>query len=297
MSRSFPLLTALGLCLALAVPATALAEKPVVKLVEAGSGKKAPLRHAPKKGIKQTMTMGMDMTMAMNMAGQAMPPQQVPTITMTMDTEVTEVKGDSFTVSFSYTDVSVAEGADPQMVAAMKESMQGLVGATGEYTMDAQGFALGGSMVPAEGASAQVKDITANMERMVSQATPPFPAEAVGVGAVWTVTTKIENQGMAIDQVATYTLKGRTGDVVELGVTLNQSADKQTIKTPQGDAELVSLKGTGTGANRIDLSKGTVLDGKVSSDTDFVMAIAMGDQKMEASVAMGMGVTMANKDR
>jgi hypothetical protein len=78
----------------------------------------------------------------------------------------------------------------------------------------------------------QVLQQMEGMERSMEQLVSPFPAEPVGVGAVWKVKGIIEQQGMAIDQETTFSLVAVDGDRLEIKAELNQGAKPQKLEAP-----------------------------------------------------------------
>jgi hypothetical protein len=295
-----PTLPSLGLALCLAAPAVAFAgAPPTVNLLEAGSGPKAPLRYAPEAGSKTTVTMTMNMTASASFGDQAMPPQVVPPITMTMDTEVSEVSGDSFTLGFRYSSVELgtAEGAPPGTAEAMKQMLDELVGLEGHSTMSSRGFVTDGSFVPKEGASPQVQEIAANFEKSINQLAAPLPAEPVGVGARWEVLTDVESGGITVSQRAEYTLKARNGDNATMDVKVTQSAAEQTITTPQGSAKLLSMTATGSGATTLSIKGALPVDATSDTSIAMKMSMDMNGQAIVMDMTTVMGLAVSAKSR
>ncbi|HTB86256.1 MAG TPA: hypothetical protein VK742_21590, partial [Candidatus Sulfotelmatobacter sp.] len=79
-----------------------------VKLLEAGSEPLKVLRLHPAVGDKQSVTMTLQMNMAMSAAGNSVPAMNLPAMVMTMDSEVKDVSPDgeiSYAIVFSSADV------------------------------------------------------------------------------------------------------------------------------------------------------------------------------------------------
>lgn len=300
--RPLALLFTALLALGLTAPEAAHAEDPVVTVTDAGKGKKQKLRFTPKKGLKESMTMVIDMNMEMAMGGQQMPAQDLPSMTMVMETEVNEVKGDgSFTYSFKFTKMDVADSdtLPPSAVEEMRKSLGGMVGMEGHATMTARGFSRDGDFVLPETASAEIRETMDNMTQSMDQMVSPLPEEPVGVGAKWTVKTKVSSSGMKIDQEGHYTLLSLSDDgTMELEVTLTQKADKQTVDLgAQGSFDLVRYTGGGAGNTILNLSKIMPVDANIDVQNDAGMAMDMGGQAMEMGVKSKVKNTMKGEVR
>lgn len=241
------------------IPEFAQATDPIVTVTEAGKGKKQTLRFTPKKGLKESMVMNIDMSMEMAMGGQDMPAQDLPTMTMVMDTEINDVTADgTFTYTFEFTkmDVGASETLPPSAVEQMKAKLGEMVGMEGHATMTSRGFSRDGDFVLPEGASKDIQDTLDSMTQSMDQMVAPLPEEPVGVGAKWTVQSQVSSNGMKIDQTANYELLAFDGSVLKLKVEIVQAAPVQTVDLgAQGSFELVRYTGSGAGTTSLDLSK------------------------------------------
>lgn len=272
---------------------------PTVTLLEAGSGTKSLLRLQPKLGDKSSMSMTMVMNATASFGDQKMPPQVVPPITMVMDTEIAEIKDDKITMNFKYTTVEVgtAEGVDTGTVDAMKAMVSDLIGLNGQTRMTSRGFVLDGALATIEGASPAVQEIAANVEKSLMQLSAPLPAEPVGVGAKWQVDSQIENGGITIDQVAVYTLTSLEGNRALMDVNMTQSAPEQMMKTPQGDAKLVSMNSTGLGTTVLDLASLLPEKGDIDANVVMKMSIDMNGQAIVMDLTTQMSATLSSAAR
>ena len=87
-------------------------------------------------------------------------------------------------------------------------------------------------------------------------ATVPFPKQPVGIGARWSVERGINIWGNRINQVITYTLTGRDGDVVEIDLLIEQIGRPQVGNVnPNLEIQLASYKMEATGKATVDLRK------------------------------------------
>src|SRR6185503_18235832 len=97
------------------------------------------------------------------------------------------------------------------------------------------------------------------LQQSLGQMGAPFPEEPIGVGARWAVTSEVVQQGMKLQQVATYELTELSGDKGAARIELKQFAPRGSV-TPPGlppnvKAEIVSLDSKGLGKLRFDLKR------------------------------------------
>jgi len=289
---------ALGL---LSTPDAAHAKDPTVTLDDAGKGKKKTLRFAPKAGLKESMTMVIDMAMEMEMGGQAMPAQDLPSMTMVMDTEINEVKDDgTFTYTFVFTkmDVGASESLPPAAIEQMKQTLGGMVGMEGHATMTTRGFSRDSAFVLPETAAKEIQETMDSMSQSMDQMVAPLPEEPVGVGARWTVVSQVTSNGMKIDQTSKYHLLAFTDGGVDLEVEVVQAAPKQTVDLgAQGSFDLVRYEGAGAGTTSLNFSRVMPTNAVIDVKNDAGMDMDMGGQKMQMGVKSTVKNTMTGAVR
>ncbi|MEY4917960.1 MAG: hypothetical protein RL616_1873, partial [Verrucomicrobiota bacterium] len=120
-----------------------VAAKSPVKLLNAGSEPRKVLRLHPAVGDKQTTTMTMKMAMTMSAGGETMPAMDLPAMVMTMEVAVKDVSTNgeiSYTVLYSEADTEAGKDAKSAASAALKSSMAGLRGMSGEGKMSDRGI-------------------------------------------------------------------------------------------------------------------------------------------------------------
>lgn len=105
-----------------------------------------------------------------------------------------------------------------------------------------------------------------------------FPGEAVGVGATWSVDSRVTGDATLL-QTTTYTLTGLDGDVVELDVEVTQRPAMGAIpiegvpgaEDTQGqELRVISSDTTSTGAITVDLTRPLPVDGRIAYTTRVV---------------------------
>ncbi|GAB4531780.1 MAG: hypothetical protein Tsb0020_48010 [Haliangiales bacterium] len=292
-------LAALAVSLCLLFPAAAWAQKgkpsaPTIKLLDAGKGKKQKLRYQAKAGAKEKMQMDMDMTMGMSMGGQALVDMRAPTVRMTADLEVTEVTDEgNFKLVFRYTGFKVLDtpGVVPAMKTSMEQALAGMETVAGNALLTDRGVVLDGDFDTTQVANPQMQQLADSIEQSMQQLSAPLPVEAVGKGARWQVTTELENNGLTIQQVATYKLRELRKDGFVCDVTVAQSAKSQMLTgpnvPPNTKIELISMKGSGNGELDVALRRLTPTS-KVEMTSDMKMRMEAGAQKQEMEMHMTM---------
>ena len=105
-----------------------------------------------------------------------------------------------------------------------------------------------------------------------------FPAESVGVGATWSVDSRVTGDATLL-QTTTYTVTGIEGDLVDLDVEVTQRPSMGAIpiegvpgaEDAQGqELRVISSETTSTGAITVDLTRPLPVDGRIVYTTRVV---------------------------
>lgn len=243
---------------------------PDIKVLEAGAEPREPLRLALKPGQTQTMVMTMKMGMAMEIGPQKAPPTSIPPMQMTMNLNVKEItpEGDIRT-DFVLESIEVLPDptAMPVVVDAMKTMLQSMSKISGSQVITPRGIGKSAQFNMPPDINPQIQQTIDGMQRQINQLAVPFPEEPVGVGARWTVTQHLEQQGMRLDQVATWELVKREGTTITLANSLIQSAAPQPMNAPGlppgTSVMLEALESKGKGDVEADLTQLSPLKSKV----------------------------------
>jgi hypothetical protein len=205
----------------------------------------------------------MDMNMDMDMKVTGAPRQKtsIPTMSMTMALEVTEVtpEGDLRTQA-TIRSVEILDRAGANVpVAALQSAVDEMEGLAGWTVMSPRGVIRDAGFVIPPDLNEQAANQMEAMEKQMSQLSFPLPEEAVGKGAMWKVSTELDAEGVSLTQDAIYWLVDLEGNTGELEVTLTQTAPPQKITDPTLEpgvtAELTSMTSEGTGTMRLDLTR------------------------------------------
>lgn len=228
-----------------------------VKLINAGKGKKAPLKLTPKAGAKQMTELALDFT-----GGQDGPPEVggkkdevAPTVLIAADVETQEVAADGkakFQMTVSGVDTRDKQGQKVSS-ADFKTELGSLIGATFGGTVDASGRAadLTLRIEKPDAKSAGALDF---LRLSLLPMWPVLPTEAVAPGAKWTVTStqKLADQ-LEVKKVVNYELVSKKGTAWTIKGTTTITGDEQNIE----GAKLGAI--TGNGTTEITLNEGTLV--------------------------------------
>lgn len=282
--------------------ATVAGEGSVVSLIDAGAEPREPLRLRLTAGQEQAMVMTMRMGMAMQVGPNAMPKTALPPMQMTMALRVREItaEGDIRTeFSLDKIDVLPEGGTDPAVVEQLRGVLTTMNKMSGTSTVTPRGIVKSAEFnIPAD-INPQVKQTMESMKQQINQLSVPFPEEALGVGAKWTVTANLEQQGMKLQQVATWELKAREGDVIKLANSVVQTAAPQSIAAPGmppgASVSLERLSSTGAGTTELDLTRVSPLQGHMSLTSSLAMNTEANGAKMPLTMDMDVEVDVSGK--
>jgi len=247
-----------------ALLADAVAGKPILVLIDAGTEPRTQLRFAPEAGSSETATMAMGMDMEMKVQDQTIP-IKMPQFIMKMGVDITSVDKESgdFSYKLDLTDATVGEGAGPgvdaTVVETMRDMLQKMKGMSGTATVTARGNVQSANFTVPPNAPAEIRQVIDSFQQSMQQISVPFPEEAVGVGAIWQVTSVVEQSGMKLGMVSVFELKTKDGESVTVSHQIKQSADAQYVEAPGmpagSRAKLKMLKGEGSGEGTFKFTK------------------------------------------
>jgi hypothetical protein len=276
----YPTMTSRILSLAALPPALLFSlfvlAQPVLVVQDYGAAPRQELRYKFTTGPARQATMNMQMTMSMG--GQQAPAMAIPTIRVPVSMRTIEVLADgSARYEFEMGEVGLAEDGAPALAQSLGASLGEIGGLTGWGWVDARGNTLDGGFSQPTGASSQANQMMGSIQGQIQQLSAPFPAEAVGVGARWQLTSTLQLAGATVSQTAEYTLMAHDGDRVELNVTVTQAAPTAAAGMPAAaQAALSGSESTGSGKMTVDLSH----------------AVPTSEMTMNSSTSMGMSMQM-----
>jgi hypothetical protein len=232
---------------------------PVVTLIEAGAGPHRPLRFRPKVGAPEVIEMTLEADTEESLAGVAMPKRKIPVMQHTLQAIVTGVDGTgevSYDFEYQAADVIDEPGLNPLVRESFRSMLKLIEGLRGKGVITDRGehksLTIEGTPGVDPALLKQIGEIRRSMEQLVS----PFPAEPVGVGAVWQVESTFKQQGMLIRQTSVVHLLADDGDRIELAIDVCQDAEPQKFEAPgMGTMSLKAYQAEGTVTTVLRLSR------------------------------------------
>jgi hypothetical protein len=245
--RMKQLVVALALVLSFAGAAGADTPPPSkVKLLAAGKDPK-PLRFAPKKGTKRTLTSTMTHSAARGLAGKITALEPQPGVKILIDLAIAEASADKFRCDYVYRKPEVL-GDKSKIPAGMVDVIKAFDGIKGSFVATNRGV-----LVDSKISSTSNKIANESLQMMQStmqQVVSAMPEEAVGVGAKWVTTSTVVAGELTVTMDATYELVELAGTKLKL---------KSSIKG----------KGKGKGAGNLTVD----ITGKAEIEVDLALAI------------------------
>jgi hypothetical protein len=294
--------------LLLLVPVAGRADQPAppdaprVKLLAPGAAPRRALRFSAKEGQKGLITMVLAMSMEMSLGTTALPAQTIPEIHYGMGYHVTKVdpQGD-IAYEFELQDLQVTPGPGvaPMVLDTMKGVLEKMRGLRGHAVVTSRGLVREAEVVAPEGADAQLRQMLDGMRQSLRQLSAPFPEEPVGVGAKWETALRINQNGIALDQVGVSELTSLEGESGHLALTVTQKAQEQKVEAanlpPGTQMNLSSLASTGSGETLFDLRQLMPVKAQIKLHSEMKAGLQMGKDEQPMGMKMDMSMTMTGK--
>lgn len=276
------------------------APKVTTKLVNAGKGKKAPLKIAPKQGFKQQVELALDFR-GKTTGGIGDAEDVMHTVVLSGEAEVKAVDKDGnadFQLTVSTTDARTASGASMPLDQAKQ-----VVGSL-------QGMLISGTIHP-DGSTGDIKlsvdkpqQMTQGAITLIKMAMPTLPIvpkEPIANGAKWQVTTtgKLADQ-LPVTQTTEYQLVSHKGNTWTIKATTKVTGTEQTIDTPaQGQQPATKTKFSkisGKGSLESTITEGALYPTlKTELQTGFTVTLSAADKSLEGTLDMKQGATITPK--
>jgi len=290
-------ITVLAAVLLVAVTALpAFAQDPVMEMVSTGTGDKVQLRFKPQVGSTQTVDFLMKMSMKMD--GPMPMDMDMPGMKLGMRTTVTNVAANGdITYDLEVIDASVeGEGSDPMMKGMMEKQVQGMVGTKATIVSDAMGNTKESDFTPPPGAP---PELVQNLRKSMKGSNANLPEQAVGVGAKWTLSQKLEENGVSVDQVTTYEVTELDDKGVKLKVDIKQQGKTGPMEDPNlppgATATIDKFEGGGQGSTRFEFAHPMVVQADLEVNISTSMTMSMQGQTQQMNMDMGMSTSISKR--
>jgi hypothetical protein len=225
------------------------------EVIEQGGEPREKLRYTRAAGLTEDLVIQLGLATLLESREGALAVQPpVLTLGLTMGAVAKVSEGVwSYPFSFKVIGVAAGEGADPAMVNELTTAVAPLSAVKGEFEVDDRGITRRADVDMPRDASARLLAMLGNIR--TSLITVPLPEQEIGVGARWKVQRLNQVGRITTTQTMTYSLLERKGQLLRLGVTLQQSAAPQEV--PFGDDATLQIEAyevSGTGSMVIDLA-------------------------------------------
>jgi len=268
-----------------------------VQLLSLGAEPRQELRFNPKTNVQQTLKMTINMDITSSISNQAIPKFKIPTSVITMKVEVTQVdpNGDIH-AKFSYTNAEVVDDKNvpPELINQMRLAIKKVVGLSGTFIFDNRGQVKSGSFVLPDGLDPMSKKLLDQVSNSLNQLSAPFPAEAVGKGAKWRVSSALNLGGINLTQNSIYELMNRQDNVATLNVSIEQQAQSQALTLPglpSGvSVTLKSLNSQGQGQLLMPLDRVMPLSSMISVRSQNLMNVRDARRDKETTIETNLSV-------
>ncbi|MFB8788697.1 MAG: hypothetical protein U7123_07555 [Potamolinea sp.] len=269
-----------------------------VELISPGAEPRQELRFKPTVNAKQAMTITSNMDVKSSISGKSMPTSKIPPTVMKVESVVTQVdpNGDIHS-KFSYTEADVVSDptVDPELFKLMQSSVKQMVGMNGSFISDNRGQVKSGKFnLPEKNTNPITKQLLDQVSNSLDQFSSPVPQEAVGKGAKWRTSSKINLSGINLTQNVIYELVDLKDNVATLNVSLEQQANSQQLNLPgmpsNANLSLKSLTSTGQGQVVMQLNSMMPVRSNISMNSNNEMSIK--DPKSGKEMIIGTQLSM-----
>lgn len=217
------------------VTTTSTAVPAQIELLTAGTEPRQELRLKPQVNTKQLMTITMDMDVATTLSGTAMPKIKTPATVMKMEVLVTQVDANGDIHSkFTYTDADVVAdpSTSPEILESVRSGIKKMVGLSGTLITDNRGQVKSSKITLPENVDPLSKNFLEQLSNSLNQMSSPMPAEAVGLGAKWRISSQLKMGNINMNQSAVYELVSLKDNIASVNITMEQQANAQELTLP-----------------------------------------------------------------
>lgn len=279
---------------------------PLVTLLDAGAEPRTALRLAATAGQVERATIAMGMRVETRVDGAAAVTRAMPRGRMELEARVEAVSehGEATWV-VTVVEAAVAEadvvdegGADPALIASMREALGAVAGARAGGRVTDRGVTDLAAFEARADLDDEARRLLEGFRESLQQLAVPLPAERVGPGARWQVEQIVSQGGLQIRQTTVFDLVGVSeGGRVDLRASFTQVAEAEADGGPlPPGGRLLAFAGSGTGEVTLDLGRVLPSSSRARVDTHVRMAVPAGDGQsqeivlaMEIELALGSG--------
>lgn len=267
-------------------PATGLA------LIDAGLAPRSELRYRVTKGTRTPIVVTADI--AMGDGAQKLP---WPTVVTKSEVAAEDALPDG-TIKVRYTVIETHAEDRPNAVLTaeqMTQPLQLLVGTSITGTLSPTGV-LGAITLDTAGKSLPpaLQNQVSALSRTLEQSVMPLPVEPVGVGALWTFTQPVDQNGMKLSAKTTIKVTAMTEATLTVALTSELSGPDQEVDVSGSKVKISKVSGTMRGTGVVDLGR-LVFGGELVAD--LAMDMAMGSAADHTTMTSALRLAPATAPR
>lgn len=237
-------------------------EPPDLQMVSAGNAPRKQLRYHVPKGTSQALEVSIDMSLrAGDMGGP------IPTILMSLLLGAEDVTPDgSIKLHTTIVDVTARDREESKVSAnALSGPLEAMKGIALTSTLSPTGRMSrpqveGDKQLPADVAT-QLNALTSSFENVMM----PLPVEPVGVGAVWRSSRELDQSGMKLTTVSTFSITAIADDKITYMIETTLHGPDQQITQAGTTVEIKDITGAGGGKGTLQLDK-LAFDSELNAD-------------------------------
>lgn len=224
---------------------------PEVTILDYGSEPRQQLRFTPVVGDKQTIKLKIMMGTNTSENQQSRSNDFNYNIELTVDTTIQkiDINGDIH-LSYIYSRIAASMSNSNTSARDISSNLAQVTGSGATLIIDSQGNVKKTyDYIFPEKVSPELKQIMMNESlSYFNQFSPPFPSQAIGVGAKWKINQFIPMMYILSkpNQTIIYELKEKQGNVLNLGITLEQQINTQESKNSSNNSTSTQITTTTT---------------------------------------------------
>jgi hypothetical protein len=267
----------------------------VVALLESGREPRQALRYPSAPIPAHKMSLSLRLSMKMEVPGSPVPPVAMPGLRVVFDVQSAR-DGDRIRYQLKVIDADLTgtDNAHPSLLAEMRKGVGLLVGTAGQLLVDPRGQVSGLSLEPPAALGNELGQFVASARLAVGDMVVPLPEEPIGIGAKWEATRSVSQDGITVREKSYFELVALDGPRALIRTRTVQSADKQRAALPglpDGvTAEIVSLRGSGTGELEIDFRRLVPGNAREEVDTEVSFVLRQGQTERAMSLTADSGL-------
>lgn len=265
-------------------------------MLDPGGEPRTALRYGFEAGRTERLKLVNGTTITVDVAGRKAAAPQMPDLEVFASLKTLSVSADGSAkreLLIERAELAPGTKIDEAVRAELARALKGIENLKGRDSIDPRGR-LKAIELDATGLAEQnVGQLMDQMQQSFAQLGAPFPEEPVGVGARWTVTNEVAQQGMRLRQVATYELvelKGRKG---RAKVKLKQVAPRGKVQPPglppNVQAELLGMNARGEGEIKFDLDR-SIPEGQIKTRATVKIRTTTGAESQDTSMDLNVRV-------